>query len=94
MKRFGQISRPNVITLLKLGRKTTNKVLDNNPFTPLLKFTITELAADKILIWRQKSKLQKWFQQHDQFRIQMGCPKDYEFIFSKYSNKLNNDLKG
>jgi alpha-amylase len=23
----------------------------------------------------------------------MGCPEDYEFIFSKYSNKLNNELK-
>jgi hypothetical protein len=38
-------------------------------------------VADKILILETKNKLfQKWFQQHDQFRIQMGR-KDYEFIF-------------
>jgi hypothetical protein len=63
-----------------LEEKQSNKVLDNNSFY-LLKFTITELAADKILILEQKkSTISKWFQQHDQFRIQMGCPEDYEFI--------------
>jgi hypothetical protein len=40
-----EISRPNVITLLKL-KKTTNKSVRYNSFTPLLKFTIMALAAD------------------------------------------------
>jgi hypothetical protein len=69
---------------LKLGRSTK---VNNSFFTPLLKFTITELVADKILILETKNKLfQKWFQQHDQFRIQMGCPKTmnlYSQIFKQ-----------
>jgi alpha-amylase len=36
-----------------------------------------------------KSQLFMNEQQYDQFRIQMECPRrDYEFIFSKYSNKM------
>jgi alpha-amylase len=59
-----------------LEEKQSNKVLDNNSF-----YTIAEVynygisGGQDFDFGDKKSKLfHEWFQQHDQFRIQMGCP--------------------
>jgi alpha-amylase len=74
--------KTNVITHLKLGKKTIQQSIRQQ-----FLYTIAEVynygisGGQDFDFGDKKVTISKWFQQHDQFRIQMGCPEDYEFIF-------------
>jgi alpha-amylase len=62
-------------------KNNPTKVLTTIPFTPLLKYTITELAADKILILEQKvNYFMNGFNNMINFEFKWDAQKDYEFI--------------
>ncbi|RKS99744.1 alpha-amylase [Flavobacterium sp. 123] len=77
-------------------KNNPSKVLDNNPF-----YTIAEVYNYGISTgqWfdfgdRKVNYYENGFNNMINFEFKWDAQKDYESIFSKYSSKLNNELKG
>ena len=77
-------------------KNNPTKVLDNNSF-----YTIAEVynygisgGQDFDFVDKKINYFKNGFNSMINFEFKWDAQKDYEFIFSKYSNKLNNDLKG
>lgn len=77
-------------------KNNPEKVLDNNPF-----YTIAEVynygistGQDFNFPDKKVNYYQNGFNNMINFEFKYDAKKDYESIFSKYSNKLNTDLKG
>lgn len=77
-------------------KNNPDKVLDNNPFYTIAEVYNYGISGGQIFDFGDKkvNYYQNGFNNMINFEFKWDAQKDYEFIFSKYSNKLNNELKG
>jgi alpha-amylase len=77
-------------------KNNPSKVLDNNPFYTIAEVYNYNISAGKIFDFGDKkiNYYENGFSNMINFEFKWDAKKDYEFIFSKYSNALNNELKG
>lgn len=77
-------------------KNNPSKVLDNNPFYTIAEVYNYGISGGQIFDFGDKkvNYYQNGFNNMINFEFKWDAQKDYEFIFSKYSNKLNNELKG
>jgi alpha-amylase len=76
--------------------KNPSKVLDNTPFYTIAEVYNYNISAGKYFDFGDKkvNYYDNGFNNMINFEFKYDAQKDYEFIFSKYSKILNNDLKG
>ena len=72
------------------------KVLDNNPFYTIAEVYNYGISAGQIFDFgdRKVNYYTHGFNSMINFEFKWDAKKDYAFLFSKYSSKLNNELKG
>lgn len=77
-------------------KNNPDKVLDNNPFYTIAEVYNYGISGGQLFDFGDKkvNYYQNGFNNMINFEFKWDAQKDYEFIFSKYSNKLNNELKG
>jgi len=77
-------------------KNNPDKVLDNNPFYTIAEVYNYGISGGQIFDFGDKkvNYYQNGFNNMINFEFKWDAQKDYEFIFSKYSGKLNNELKG
>lgn len=77
-------------------KNNPEKVLDNNPFYTIAEVYNYGISGGQLFDFGDKkvNYYQNGFNNMINFEFKWDAQKDYEFIFSKYSNKLNNELKG
>jgi alpha-amylase len=77
-------------------KNNPEKVLDNNPFYTIAEVYNYGISGGQIFDFGDKkvNYYQNGFNNMINFEFKWDAQKDYEFIFSKYSGKLNNELKG
>ncbi len=77
-------------------KKNPKKVLDNNPFYTIAEVYNYGISGGQIFDFgdAKVNYFENGFNNMINFEFKWDAQKDYEFIFSKYSGKLNNELKG
>ena len=77
-------------------KNNPTKVLDNNSFYTIAEVYNYGISGGQDFDFGDKkiNYFKNGFNSMINFEFKWDAQKDYEFIFSKYSNKLNNDLKG
>ncbi|UQD55887.1 alpha-amylase family glycosyl hydrolase [Flavobacterium sp. K5-23] len=77
-------------------KNNPSKVLDNNSFYTMAEVYNYNISAGKSFDFGDKkiNYYENGFNNMINFEFKWDAQKDYEFIFSKYSNALNNELKG
>jgi alpha-amylase len=77
-------------------KNNPTKVLDNNPFYTIAEVYNYNISAGKYFDFGDKkvNYYDNGFSNMINFEFKWDAQKDYEFIFSKYSKILNNELKG
>lgn len=77
-------------------KNNPDKVLDNNPFYTIAEVYNYGISGGQLFDFGDKkvNYYQNGFNNMINFEFKWDAQKDYEFIFSKYSSKLNNELKG
>lgn len=77
-------------------KNNPDKVLDNNPFYTIAEVYNYGISGGQIFDFGDKkvNYYENGFNNMINFEFKWDAQKDYEFIFSKYSGKLNNELKG
>ncbi|CAH0334580.1 Periplasmic alpha-amylase [Flavobacterium sp. CECT 9288] len=77
-------------------KNNPTKVLDNNSFYTIAEVYNYGISGGQDFDFGDKkvNYFKNGFNNMINFEFKWDAQKDYEFIFSKYSNKLNNDLKG
>jgi alpha-amylase len=77
-------------------KNNPTKVLDNNAFYTIAEVYNYGISGGQDFDFGDKkiNYFKNGFNNMINFEFKWDAQKDYEFIFSKYSNKLNNDLKG
>ena len=77
-------------------KNNPQKVLDNNPFYTIAEVYNYNISSGQIFDFGDKkvNYYENGFNNMINFEFKWDAKKDYEFIFSKYSGKLNNELKG
>ena len=77
-------------------KNNLTKVLDNNPFYTIAEVYNYGISGGQIFDFGDKkvNYYQNGFNNMINFEFKWDAQKGYEFIFSKYSSKLNNELKG
>ena len=77
-------------------KNNSTKVLDNNSFYTIAEVYNYGISGGQDFDFGDKkiNYFKNGFNSMINFEFKWDAQKDYEFIFSKYSNKLNNDLKG
>jgi alpha-amylase len=77
-------------------KNNPTKVLDNNAFYTIAEVYNYGISGGQDFDFGDKkiNYYKNGFNNMINFEFKWDAQKDYEFIFSKYSNKLNNDLKG
>jgi alpha-amylase len=77
-------------------KNNPSQVLDNNPFYTIAEVYNYNISAGKYFDFGDKkvSYYENGFNNMINFEFKWDALKDYEFIFSKYSNILNGELKG
>ena len=77
-------------------KNNPSKVLDNNPFYTIAEVYNYGISTGKWFDFgdRKVNYYENGFNNMINFEFKWDAQKDYESIFSKYSSKLNNELKG
>lgn len=77
-------------------KNNPTKVLDSNPFYTIAEVYNYGISGGQLFDFGDKkvNYYENGFNNMINFEFKWDAKKDYEFIFSKYSNKLNNELKG
>lgn len=77
-------------------KNNPTKVLDNNPFYTIAEVYNYNISTGKYFDFGDKkvNYYENGFNNMINFEFKWDAKKDYEFIFSKYSNILNGELKG
>lgn len=77
-------------------KNNSDKVLDNNTFYTIAEVYNYGISGGQLFDFGDKkvNYYQNGFNNMINFEFKWDAQKDYEFIFSKYSSKLNNELKG
>lgn len=77
-------------------KKNPAKVMDNNAFYTIAEVYNYGISGGQDFDFGDKkiNYFKNGFNNMINFEFKWDAQKDYEFIFSKYSDKLNNDLKG
>jgi len=77
-------------------KNNPTKVLDNNPFYTIAEVYNYGVSAGQIFDFGDKkvNYYEHGFNNMINFEFKWDAQKDYSFLFSKYSSKLNNELKG
>lgn len=77
-------------------KNNPKKVLDNNPFYTIAEVYNYGISGGQLFDFGDKkvNYYQNGFNNMINFEFKWDAQKDHEFIFSKYSSKLNNELKG
>jgi alpha-amylase len=77
-------------------KNNPSKVLDNNPFYTIAEVYNYNISAGKYFDFGDKkiNYYENGFNNMINFEFKWDATKDHEFIFSKYSNALNNEFKG
>ncbi|MFV5699622.1 alpha-amylase family glycosyl hydrolase [Flavobacterium sp. ZT3R17] len=77
-------------------KNNPTKVLDNNSFYTIAEVYNYGISGGQIFDFGDKkvNYYKNGFNNMINFEFKWDAQKDYEFIFSKYSDKLNNELKG
>ncbi|MNS04652.1 Alpha-amylase precursor [compost metagenome] len=77
-------------------KNNPTKVLDNNPFYTIAEVYNYGISGGQLFDFGDKkvNYYENGFNNMINFEFKSDAQKDYEFIFSKYSDKLNNELKG
>jgi alpha-amylase len=77
-------------------KNNPTKVLDNNPFYTIAEVYNYGISTGQLFDFGDKkvNYYENGFNNMINFEFKSDAKKDYEFIFSKYSDKLNNELKG
>ena len=77
-------------------KNNPDKVLDNNPFYTIAEVYNYGISGGQLFDFGDKkvNYFQNGFNNMINFEFKWDAQKDYETIFSKYSNKLNTELKG
>jgi alpha-amylase len=77
-------------------KNNPSKVLDDNRFYTIAEVYNYGISAGRMFDFgdRKVDYYEHGFNNMINFEFKWDCKKDYEFLFSKYSGKLNNELKG
>jgi alpha-amylase len=77
-------------------KNNPTKVLDNNSFYTVAEVYNYGISTGQLFDFGDKkvNYYENGFNNMINFEFKWDAQKDYEFIFSKYSSKLNNELKG
>jgi alpha-amylase len=77
-------------------KNNPSKVLDNNTFYTIAEVYNYGISGGQLFDFgdRKVNYYENGFNNMINFEFKWDAQKDYEFIFSKYSSKLNNELKG
>lgn len=77
-------------------KNNPGKVLDNNPFYTIAEVYNYGISNGQLFDFGDKkvNYYENGFNNMINFEFKQDAQKDYEFIFSKYSSKLNQELKG
>ncbi|TRX39417.1 alpha-amylase family glycosyl hydrolase [Flavobacterium restrictum] len=77
-------------------KNNPEKVLDNNAFYTIAEVYNYGISGGQLFDFGDKkvNYYQNGFNNMINFEFKWDAQKDYEFLFSKYSSKLNNELKG